>query len=207
MFRPSTNVDFRLLGLTGSKEKSYSPFVSTSRPLTRIGLSMRVFQRARPPLLVRWKQIYLRTGDLPRGIWWGIVVAPVDNPKAEKVQIKGKMYRAHTSAQSLKDNLLGNQVPIWAFNLACTSDQFRSSWRSGPNHTARMRTGLSLQRMGLGRVLLLVQAPSRKPSLLSKLILAPAFCSYPATAFSQPLCPGGGTQRRCCNRRTRKPLL
>ena len=43
--------------------------------------------------------------------------------------------------------------------------------------------GLSLQRMGPGRVWLPVQVPSRKPLLLSKLTLAPAIRSYSATAF------------------------
>ena len=46
-----------------------------------------------------------------------------------------------------------------------------------------MRTGPSLQRKGPGRVLLPLQAPSRKPSLLSKLTLAPAIRSYSLTAF------------------------
>ena len=44
--------------------------------------------------------------------------------------------------------------------------------------------GLSLQRKGFGRVSLPLQAPSRKPSLLSKLNLAPATRSYSPTAFS-----------------------
>ena len=66
---------------------------------------------------------------------------------------------------------LESQIPTWAFTLVRTSDQFRSSWRSGPNHTPRMQTGP-------GRVLLPLQAPSRKPSLLSKLTLAPAIRSY-----------------------------
>ena len=42
--------------------------------------------------------------------------------------------------------------------------------------------GPSLQRKGPGRVLLPLQAPSRKPSLLSKLTLAPAIRSYSTTA-------------------------
>ena len=46
-----------------------------------------------------------------------------------------------------------------------------------------MRTGPSLQRKGPGRVLLPLQAPSRKPSLLSKLTLTPAIRSYSPTAF------------------------
>ena len=46
-----------------------------------------------------------------------------------------------------------------------------------------MRTGLSLQQKGPGRVSLPLQAPSRKPSLLSKLALAPAIRSYSPTAF------------------------
>ena len=45
-----------------------------------------------------------------------------------------------------------------------------------------MRMGPSLQRKGPGRVLLPIQAPNHKPSLLSKLTLAPAIRSYPTTA-------------------------
>ena len=43
--------------------------------------------------------------------------------------------------------------------------------------------GPSLQRKGPGRVSLPLQAPSRKPSLLSKLPLASAIRSYSPTAF------------------------
>ena len=93
------------------------------------------------------------------------------------------MHTAHTSTLPFKDNLLRIQIPTWVSNLACTSDQFHSSWRSGPNHTPRIRTGPSLQWKGPGRVSLLVQAPKRKPSLLSKLTLEPAIRSYSATAF------------------------
>ena len=92
------------------------------------------------------------------------------------------MYVAHASALPFKDNLLESQIPTWAFTLVCTSNQFRSSWRSGPNHTPRMRMGPSLQRKGPGRVLLPLQAPSSKPSLLSKLTLGPAIRSYSTTA-------------------------
>ena len=88
---------------------------------------------------------------------------------------------AHAFVLPFKDNLLESQVPTCAFTLACTSDQFHSSWRSGPNHTARMRMGPSLQRKGPGRVSLPLQAQSRKPSLLSQLTLAPAIRLF--TAF------------------------
>ena len=51
-----------------------------------------------------------------------------------------------------------------------------------------MHTGPSLQRKGPGRVLLPLQAPSRKTSLLSKLTLAPAIRSYSTTAsFTSPI--------------------
>ena len=85
------------------------------------------------------------------------------------------MYTAHTSTLPFKDTR--------AFTLACTSDQFCSSWRQGPNHTPRMETGLSLQQKGLGRGSPPLLAPSCKPSLLSKLILAHAICLYLTTAF------------------------
>ena len=46
-----------------------------------------------------------------------------------------------------------------------------------------MRRGSSLQRKGSGRVSLLLQASSRKPSFLSKLTLALAIRSYSPAAF------------------------
>ena len=92
------------------------------------------------------------------------------------------MYTAHTSALPFKDNRLRSQATNRASTLARTSNQFRSSWRPGPNHTPRMQTGPSLQRKGPGRGTLPLQAPNRKPSLLSKLTLAPATFSYLATA-------------------------
>ena len=45
------------------------------------------------------------------------------------------MYTAHNSTQLFRDNYLRCQVPTWTSTLACTLDQFRSSWRPGPNHT------------------------------------------------------------------------
>ena len=92
------------------------------------------------------------------------------------------MCSAHTSALSFKDNFLRSQVPTCASTLARTSNQLRSSWRPGLNHTPRIRTEPSLQRKGPGRGTLPLQAPNRKPSLLSKLTLAPATFSYLATA-------------------------
>ena len=93
------------------------------------------------------------------------------------------MYMAHTSALPFKNNRLRNQAPTWTSTLARTFDQFRSSWRSGPNHTIRMQTGLSLQRKGPGRRPHFFQAPNLKPTLLSKLTLAPATFSYLSTAL------------------------
>ena len=52
---------------------------------------------------------------------------------------------------------------------------------AGPKPHPRMQTGPSLQRKGPGRETLLLQAPNCKPSLLSKLTLAPATFSYLAT--------------------------
>ena len=49
------------------------------------------------------------------------------------------MYKAYTSALPFKDKLLRSQVPTWVSTLACTSDQFHSSWRPGPNHTRGCR--------------------------------------------------------------------
>ena len=62
--------------------------------------------------------------------------------------------------------------------------QFRSIWRSGPNHTPRMLTAPSLQRKGPSRGTPPLKVPNCRPSLLSKLILAPAPSSYLLTAFS-----------------------
>ena len=91
VFRPSTYVDFRPLDQTGNEEKFYSPFVSIPRPSTRIGPSMRVFQRACGPpdqaypdphcLYVECRSVYRPSAfDLPRVIWGGIVVALADDP-------------------------------------------------------------------------------------------------------------------------------
>ena len=88
------------------------------------------------------------------------------------------MYTAHISALSLMDKRLWRQVPICASTLAFTSDQFRSSWRPGPNHIPRMQMGSSLQWKGPGRGTPSFQEPSRWPSLLLTLILASATCSY-----------------------------
>ena len=66
--------------------------------------------------------------------------------------------------------------------FACTSDQFLSSWRSELNHTPRMRIGHSLHWNGPGREMPSLQAPNRKPSLFSKLILTPETVSYLASA-------------------------
>ena len=46
-----------------------------------------------------------------------------------------------------------------------------------------MRMGRLLQRKGPGKGTSSLSAPSRKPSLLSRLILAPAICSYHVTTF------------------------
>ena len=53
----------------------------------------------------------------------------------------------------------------------------------GPNHTPRMHTSPSLQRKGPGRGTPPLQAPNRRPSHSSKLILAPATSSYFFIAF------------------------
>ena len=86
-----------------------------------------------------------------------------------------------------------------------TSDQFRFIWRSGPNHTPRMRMGSLLQRKSPGRVSLPLQVPSRKPLLLLKLTLAPATRSYSATAFFTALIsrrPGTKTMISSANAET-----
>ena len=62
--------------------------------------------------------------------------------------------------------------------FARTSDQFRSSWRPGPNHTPSMQIGQSIKRKGPGRGVPPLPAPNLRPFLLSKFILAPTVCSY-----------------------------
>ena len=88
------------------------------------------------------------------------------------------MSTAHASVLPFKDNRLRSQATTCASTLARTSNQLHSSWRPGPNHTPRMRTGPSFQRKGPCRGTLPLQAPNRKPSLLTKLTLAPATFSY-----------------------------
>ena len=93
------------------------------------------------------------------------------------------MNTAHAATLPFRDNRLRSKVPTWASTLACTSDQFHSSWRQGPNHTPRMRTDPSHQRKGPGMGSPPFQAPKRKPSLLLMVILAPAICLHLATAL------------------------
>ena len=132
-------------------------------------------------------------------------------PKAEEVQPIGKGSRGrrtHCTPLPLpfKDNLLESQIPTWAFTLACTSNQFRSSWMLGPNHTSRMRMDLSLQWKGPGRVSLPLQHQAANlwfcqswPWLLQ------STCTRKPPS-SQPLYPGGGIQRLWYHQRTWKPL-
>ena len=89
----------------------------------------------------------------------------------------------HTSALPFKVNRLRSQATTCTSTFVRSSNQFHSSWRPGPNHTPRMWTGPSLQRKGPGRRTLPLQALNCKPSLLSKLTLAPATFSYLATAY------------------------
>ena len=117
------------------------------------------------------------------------------------------MYSAHTDHLPFKEKYLRSQVTTFEATLACTSDQFCSSWRPGPNHTARILMGLSLQQKGPDRGTPPLHAPNHKPSLLSKLILSSAICSYIATAFFTVLCPDDGTKRQWYHQRTRMPLL
>ena len=91
------------------------------------------------------------------------------------------MNTVHTSARPFKDKCLRSQVTTCTSTLIRTSNQFRSSWRPVPNHTPRMRTGPSFQSPGMG--MLPLQVRSHRPSLLPKLILAPATSSYHLTAF------------------------
>ena len=93
------------------------------------------------------------------------------------------MYTAHTNALPFIDNRLRNQVPTRASTIAYTSNQLRSSWGPGPNHTPKMQRGLSLQWKGLGRGTLPLQALNCKTSLLPKLILTLVTFSYLSNAF------------------------
>ena len=117
----------------------------------------------------------------------------------QPVKDQGKMYTAHTSALTFKDHRLRNQAPTWASILARTSDQFRSRWRSAPNHTPRMRTGPSLQR----------KRPSSKhptANLRSRQSwpwhLPPSRTSRPPSSL--PICPDGWTRKQWYQQRTRK---
>ena len=89
----------------------------------------------------------------------------------------------HAPALPFKNKRLRSQVTTYVSTFVSTCDQFRFSWMSGPNHTPRMRIGPSLQRKGPGRWTPPLQAPSRGPSLLSKLTLTPTTSSYFTTTF------------------------
>ena len=112
----------------------------------------------RPASRGRWRQTCLETNgllpfqrslerDCSSTTWWSFTGCQY----YLCLGIKGKMYTVHTSALPFKDNRLWNQGPTWASNLARTSNQFCSSWRSGPNHTLRMWMGPLLQQKGPGR--------------------------------------------------------
>ena len=62
----------------------------------------------------------------------------------------------YVSALAFKDKRLLSQL----HTLACTSDQFHSSWGLGLSHTSSIQTGPSLQRMGPDRGCF----PSRYPT-------------------------------------------
>ena len=126
---------------------------------------MRVFQqasgspdRAYPNphcLYVECRSVYGPSAlDLTRSLWGGIVVAPADDPRAEEVQTISRGSKGRYTQSAPPPGLLRTTSleATRAFTLACTSNQFRSSWRSGPSHTTRMRTGPSLQRRDPGRV-------------------------------------------------------
>ena len=93
------------------------------------------------------------------------------------------MYTAHTSAKPFKDKHLRSQVLTCTSTLTHTSNQFHSSWRSSLNHPLRMQTGSSLQQKGPGKGTPPLQITICRPSLLSKLILAPATLLYLSTIF------------------------
>ena len=93
------------------------------------------------------------------------------------------MYTANASAPPFKDNRLRSQVPTCASTLVCTSDQFHSSWRPSPNHTRGCGRVRHSSGRAPGRRTPPPQAPNRKPSLLSKLILVPATSSGLSIAF------------------------
>ena len=91
LFRPSVYVDHQPLVLTWGEEKSDSPFVATTRPLSRIGPSMRIFQQASSSLEQAYpglRRVYVgcipvfgpSAFGLPKGIWRGTVEAPTDLP-------------------------------------------------------------------------------------------------------------------------------
>ena len=119
----------------------------------------------------------------------------------------------NVSALPFKDNLLVSQIPTWAFTLACTSDQFRSNWMSGPNHTLRMRTGPSYKPKGPGRVSLHLQAPSLKLHFFQNWPWLQQSARTRQPPSSQPLYPGGGIQNcdiigergnPCCKRASKR---
>ena len=116
------------------------------------------------------------------------------------------MYTAHASALLFKENLLESQIPTWAFTLACTSDQFRSSWRSGPNHTPSMRRARHSSERALEeyRSLSKHRAANLRFCQNWPWLLQSVHTRQPPS--SQPLYPGGGIQRLWYHQRTQKPL-
>ena len=103
------------------------------------------------------------------------------------------MYTVQTSTLPFKDKRLRSQMLTLTSTLACTSDQFRSSWSLGPNHNPRVQIGPSLLRKGPGRETPPLQAPSCKTYQSWSWPLLSARTSQPPS--SKLLCPNSGTQR------------
>ena len=111
------------------------------------------------------------------------------------------------SGRGTTDNLFRSQVVTWASPLACTSDQFRSSWRSDPNHIPRMQTGPSLQQRALAGYHYPSYPRAANLCFWQNWPWLLLFIHTQQPPSSQPLCPSGRTQRRWYHRWTQKLLL
>ena len=118
--------------------------LSASQWLSRSSIS-------RPSLCVRWMQTCLWTiglrppqSNLDRDCWSTTRRALGRGSTAIGKGSRGRRTWRTPPPCPLRITYFESQVSTWESTLACTSHQFRSSWRSGPNHTPRMRTSPSL---------------------------------------------------------------
>ena len=102
VFRPSAYIDLQPLGLAWGEEKSDSPFVSTLRPPSRIGPSMRVFQQASGSPDQAYLDPVARTLDADLSTDHRLSASPEQSGE-ESLKLQPMCLRQRKYSQSVKD--------------------------------------------------------------------------------------------------------